>query len=252
MKAYTASLLLLLSTLALPVFANDPPVTDCQKTITWQNRGEMFVEGGFHVKDTNGNVKGTFLVNYLPGTANIAHDAKEHLKSAVETLKPFLEGERFWKNNIWKSVTDGFKWGWDANKECGMGAIPRDFKHLWADFKSVKVGEFGAIGHKVLDVAGFGASVVCRPIIGAGALVGGAAAGIVVPPLKVAGRMCWALGEATVCGLGYPMVKFLWNGIGWAATAVYTHVPPEQNSLMLTWVPAKSNAESCPLPKDEL
>jgi hypothetical protein len=48
------------------------------------------------------------------------------------------------------------------------------------------------------------------------------------------------------------MLKLVWNGSAWVATQVYTHTPPEANSMIVTWVPAKANDPQCAIPKDDL
>jgi hypothetical protein len=248
----------LLSLMLVCAFANnlvavEPPDSE-QCHISWSNRVEMFTIGAFHVTELDGTEKGTFLLNYMPGAKNIAIDAAQHWVHAKDAMKPYLQGEKFWENKIWGGFTGGLKWGWDSNAECGMGAIPRDFSKLWADFKAVKVSEFGGVAHKALDIVGMVASVVCRTVVGTVALVAGTVAAIVVPAVKVVAPACFALGESTVCGLGWPMLKMMWNGAAWVPTQFHTQIPEGTDTMAVTWVPTASTKGTCPTeqPKTEL
>lgn len=253
MKILTFRLLPLMLVLGLAHTANAVEPDDEQCVIDWSMRQDMFLWGSFHVKDKHsGEERGSFLVNYIPGAGNVVKDAATHWGHAAEALRPYVQGENFWHHQIWDSVTGGLKWGWDINAECGIGAIPKDFKYLWNDMNAVKVTEFGAVGHIALDCLGFVASGVCRPIVSVVGGVAGVVRAVVVPAFKLAAPACVALGEATVCGAGWPMLKMVWNGTAWVGTQVYAHTPPEKDSLIVTWVPAAANNGSCHLPKSEL
>lgn|GEM_PF-4731552 len=238
-KTSQATILFLLSAFAISLHAegDEQCAEGHHHAIDWSMRKDMYQVGSFNVSDADGNKHGTFFVNYLPGQTNILNDGGAHLQSALDTLKPFLEGEKFWQNEIWGSFTRGITWAHETSMESGIGAIPRDFQALWADMGSAKIGEFGAIPHKMLDVIGMAASVVCRPVISVCAWVVGGVCAVVVPPAKIAGRCVASAGEAAVCGLGWPMIKLVWNGTAWIATQVHTETPAEANSIMVTFKP---------------
>lgn len=249
LKSFKVYGLSLIALCALADVASAVEPKDCQHQIDWSMRKEMFVHGTFHVQDKEGNEEGVFLVNYLPGASEIGSAALDHLVSAKDTLKVYLEGERFWENKVWESITDGVRFTLDTNLEYGFGAYPKDFKALFADFNSVSVKEFGGLGRKALDVAGVVASLVCRTVAGAVITTVGIAGTVLVPAWKLVAPACFSVGEAAFCGVGLPVLKMVWHAGAWTVTQAYQTTPPEHSSITVTWVPATRKDKA---PKSEL
>jgi len=188
---------------------------------TWAQRGGLLWRG--EMEDGQGR---RYNVRILPGYVAPWHVAGDGWRDAGRNLSEYGRGDTW--NTMGHHMRDTFKWGWKTSFwEFGMQGTRESWSGNFEKARQRTARKtFGwPLSYPWAFVASAFESALRIPLGVAGAAIGTAGAGVVIPVVETAWPALKATGNATVNGVILPVAGWSWQTVAAPPAALFASAP---------------------------
>ena len=187
-------------------------IASSSMALTTEQQKELYEKGTITVLGENGNVRGHYIVNFMPGAHNVIRASKEALESAAAAIDDVIDRKGFWHDQVYSSFKKGTLM-MRKSVHYGCESVRAGYLDTLRMNKKMK-GDFGETAGKAANWIQFGIGTLGQMIMAAAGTAFGGGYSLLVPCGHIVSRPL----EAALLSLNATAVqslRFTWNMAAW-------------------------------------